>query len=212
MDGTIVDTEPYWMRAEGELVASFGGSWSREDAFSVVGADLWHAARIFQSHGVALSEDEIITRLTDRVLEQARVEIPWRPGARELLLELTEAGIPNVLVTMSLRRMAEQIVSAMGFDAFAAVVGGDDVVNGKPHPEPYLHGAALLGVEASQCIAFEDSPTGITSAAASGAVTIGIPAHVELPESADYSLWPTLSGRTVEDLRAHFTSARAEAA
>lgn len=212
MDGTIVDTEPYWMRAEEELVGSFGGSWSREDAFSVVGADLWHAARIFQAHGVDLGEEEIIARLTDRVLEQTRIEIPWRPGARELLLELTGAGIPNALVTMSLRRMAEQVVSAMGFDAFAAVVGGDDVLNGKPHPEPYLHGAALLGVDASHCIAFEDSPTGIASAVSSGAVTVGIPAHVELAESADYALWTTLSGRTVDDLRTHFASARAAVA
>lgn len=212
MDGTIVDTEPYWMRAESELVGSFGRSWSHEDAFGLVGADLWHAARIFQSHGVDLSEDAIIARLTDRVVDQIRVEIPWRPGARELLLELSEAGIPCALVTMSLHRMAEHVVSAIDFNAFAAVVGGDDIVNGKPHPEPYLHGAALLGVDVSHCIALEDSPNGISSAVASGAVTIGIPAHVDLPDSADYALWPTLSGRTVADLSAHFASAQATVA
>lgn len=212
MDGTIVDTEPYWMRAEEELVGSFGGQWTRADALAVVGADLWFSARIFQEHGVDLPEDEIIARLTNRVLEQARIEVPWRPGARELLRELLAAEIPCALVTMSLRRMAEQIVAAMGFEAFTAIVGGDDVAQGKPHPDPYLLGAARLGVDASQCIAFEDSKTGLASAVASGAVTIGIPAHVELPPSNEYALWETLDGRHLAELRAHFAAAQAEVA
>ena len=212
MDGTIVDTEPYWIRAEEELVASFNGVWTREAALAVVGSDLWVAARIFQNHGVALPEDEIVTRLTDRVMEQVTAELPWRPGARQLLQELNEAGIPCALVTMSLNRMAQQVVSAMGFDAFTVVVGGDDVTKGKPDPEPYRHAAELLGLEAADCIAIEDSTTGLAAAAASGAVTIGVPAHIHLPASADYTLWPTLDGRSVTDLRQHFATARKEVA
>lgn len=212
MDGTIVDTEPYWMRAEEELVASFNGVWTREAALALVGADLWVAARIFQNHGVALSEDEIVTHLTDRVMEQVSVEVPWRPGARELLQGLNAAGIPCALVTMSLNRMAQQVVSAMGFPAFTAVVGGDDVAKGKPDAEPYVHAANLLGVDASQCIAIEDSTPGLASAVASGAVTIGVPAHIHLPPSADYALWPTLAGRGVADLREHFATTRQDVA
>ena len=212
MDGTIVDTEPYWMVAEEELVGAFGATWTREDALAVIGADLWDAARLFQSKGVTLSEDEIVTRLTDRVLEQVQHEVPWRPGARALLLGLREAQIPCALVTMSLNRMAQHIVDAMGFDAFTAVVGGDDVVNGKPHAEPYLHGAALLGVDAAHCVAIEDSTTGLASAVASGAVTIGVPAHLPLPDSTSYTLWPTLDGRTAADLMAHFVATRKEVA
>jgi HAD superfamily hydrolase (TIGR01509 family) len=208
MDGTIVDTEPYWMRAENELVASFGGTWTKEAALAVVGADLWVAARVFQRHGVDLAEDEIVTRLTDRVLEQTAIEVPWRPGARELLQELKQAGIPCALVTMSLHRMAAQVVAAMGFDAFAAVVGGDDVTKGKPDAEPYRHGASLLGLDAAHCIAIEDSTTGLAAAVASGAVTIGVPAHIDLPLSPKYTLWPTLDGRTVADLQERFVSAR----
>jgi HAD superfamily hydrolase (TIGR01509 family) len=212
MDGTIVDTEPYWMRAEEELVASFNGVWTKEAALAVVGADLWVAARIFQNHGVTLTEDEIVTHLTDRVMEQVSVEVPWRPGARELLQELNAAGIPCALVTMSLNRMAQQVVAAMGFDAFAVVVGGDNVTKGKPDAEPYRHAAELLGLDATDCIAIEDSTTGLASAVASGAVTIGVPAHIHLPPSADYTLWPTLAGRGVADLQDHFTTNRQDVA
>lgn len=212
MDGTIVDTEPYWITAEESLVARFGGTWTTEAALAVVGADLWDAARIFQQHGVDLPEDEIVDTLTNQVIDQISEHVPWRPGARELLEELTEAGIPSALVTMSLNRMAGRVVEAMGFDAFAAVVGGDDVTNGKPHAEPYLRGASLLGVDATDCIAFEDSTTGLAAAVASGAVTVGVPAHIHLPDSDSYTLWPTLEGRTVRDLVHHFRTIREAAA
>ncbi|MCU1546464.1 MAG: hydrolase [Homoserinimonas sp.] len=208
MDGTIVDTEPYWMRAEEDLVHSFGGSWTRDDAMSVVGSDLWDAARVFQAHGVDLDEATIIARLTDQVLEQAKVRIPWRPGARELLLQLKDAAIPAALVTMSLRRMADQIVDAIGFPAFAAVVGGDDVPEGKPHPAPYLRGAELLGFRAEECVALEDSHTGLASAVASGAATIAVPLHLSIPESSEYTLWPSLEGKTVADLGTVFRNTR----
>lgn len=216
MDGTIVDTEPYWMRAEEEMVAAFGVSWTHEDSLEVVGASLDHSARIFQARGVDLSEAEIIGRLTDRVIEQIRVEVPWRPGARELLAELREEGIPAALVTMSYRRMADLVVDAIGFDAFTAVVGGDMVTHGKPHPEPYLRGATELGLAASQCVAIEDSTTGIASAVASGAATIGVPLHLTLQPSSEYTLWPSLAGKSVIDLAgvfaAHHESARHSAA
>ena len=209
MDGTIVDTEPYWMRAEHELVADFGVAWSHEDSLEIVGASLDHAARVFQRRGVDLPELEIIERLSSRVIEQISSAVPWRPGARELLLELREAGISTALVTMSYRAMAELVAESIGFDAFDLVVSGDAVTHGKPHPEPYLHAARELGVDARHCVAIEDSPTGVASAVASGAVTIGVPAHVELPESASYTLWPSLAGRTVADLSAVYTAAQA---
>ena len=188
MDGTLVDTEPYWMHAETELVASFGQEWTHDDALQLVGAGLWHSARILQAKGVDLSEDDIIQHLTTRVLDQVSVEVPWRPGARELLLELNELAIPTALVTMSVRRMAEQITSSIGFDGFAAIIGGDDVEHSKPHPQPYLLGAEALGVSATDCVAIEDSAPGVASAVAAGAVVIAVPMHVPLIDDSAYDL------------------------
>jgi len=208
MDGTIVDTEPYWMLAETELVESFGGTWTHEDALQLVGSGLWHSARVLQSHGVKLGEDEIIEALTTRVIEQVRVLVPWRPGAKELLLELHDKGIPSALVTMSIRRLAVLVVELIDFPAFQAIVAGDDVEHSKPHPEPYLKGAAALGFEATECVAIEDSSTGLASAVASGAVSIGVPLMVPISEGPGHTIWPSLAGRTVADLAAVFTSGR----
>ena len=208
MDGTIVDTEPYWMRAETELVESYGGTWTHEEALSLVGQGLWHSARLLQAKGVALTEDEIILSLTASVMEQIRVEIPWRPGALELLTGLHAAGVPTALVTMSLRSLAELVVSLMPVPVFAAIVSGDDVTHAKPHPEPYLRGAELLGVDIAECVAVEDSLPGLASAVASGAVSIGVPHMVPIDESDSHTTWPTLAGRTVGHLTDVYVASR----
>lgn len=201
MDGTLVDTEPYWMRAEGELVREFGGTWTDEDALQVVGAGLWEAAAVFQRAGVDLDADTIVARLTSRVREQlAEHGVPWQPGAQALLKSVRDAGVPTALVTMSVRSMAEDIVAAIPFHAFDLLVTGDEVAEPKPHPEPYLTAAERLGVDIADCVAIEDSPPGLRSAASAGTVAIGVPHMVPLDPAAAHVIWETLDGRTVEDI------------
>jgi len=205
MDGTIVDTEPYWMTAESELVHSYGGTWTHDDGLSLVGNGLEVSAAVLQSRGVDLDIPTIIDRLTNRVVEQlAERGVPWRPGAQELLREVREAGLPTALVTMSFRRMAEQITRSIPFDSFApfdVIVTGDEVEHPKPHPEAYLTAAERLGVAASDSVAIEDSLGGLAAAVAAGTVAVGVPHLVPLPESGEHTIWPTLEGRTLADLR-----------
>lgn len=201
MDGTLIDTEPFWIAAETDLVESFGGRWTEEQALACVGNGLVESARILQDAGVRLDAAEIIDWLTDHVTARLDPErMPWRPGALELLAALREAGVPTALVTMSYRRMALGIVEQIGFDAFDAVIAGDDVTRAKPHPEPYLRGAEAIGAPIERCVVFEDSRIGLASAVASGAAAVAIPFILEIPESGDYRRWPTLVGRGVADV------------
>ncbi len=200
MDGTLVDTEPYWLRAETELVHEWGGHWTMEDGLQLVGSALTNSAQVLRSRGVDLEPDEIIQLLTTRVMQQLEDAVPWRPGSREMLMAVHDSGVPTALVTMSVRRMANHIAAAAGFPAFEVVVAGDDVVNGKPDPEAYLRAATALGVEITDCIAIEDSEFGVAAAVASGATTLALPLHVELPESPAYARWESLEGRTLADL------------
>lgn len=202
MDGTLVDTEPYWMAAETELIARWGGVWTTEDAMSVVGAGLPVAARLFQARGVELGVDQVIDELTDRVLEQIEARVPWRPGAAELLSAVRAAGIPTALVTMSIGRMAQRVVDALPTGSFSAVVTGEQV-RSKPDPEPYLRAAELLGVDPADAVAIEDSEPGVASAVAAGTTVIAVPLHVPLPESPAYTLWIRgLEGRGLDDVSA----------
>lgn len=201
MDGTVVDTEPYWMAAETRLVESFGGTWTHEDALQLVGSGLIDSAIILQNAGVRMEAEAIVGHLTDEVQNLLRTEgVPFRPGARELLLDLKQAGVTTALVTMSLRRMALSVADLIDFPAFDLVVAGDDVDNPKPHPEPYLQAAALLDIDITQAIVIEDSPTGVRAGIASGAVTLGVPHIVPLDDLGAHELWPTLDGRTADDL------------
>lgn len=196
MDGTLVDSEPYWLSAETELVESYGGTWTEADGLQLVGSSLERSALILQSRGVPLSVEEIVSVLTDRVGAQIVVSVPWRPGARELLAALREAGVPTALVTMSIGRMARLVIDAIGFDAFDVVVSGDQVGDGKPAPDCYLLAAQQLGVDPRDSVAIEDSEYGVAAAVAAGMATVAVPLHVPLPASPAYTLWPDLTDST----------------
>ncbi|HWI32432.1 MAG TPA: HAD family phosphatase [Microbacterium sp.] len=207
MDGTLVDTEPYWMAAEFPLVESFGGTWSHEQGLQLVGMGLEDAARIFQAAGVRMAVHDIIDTLTDDVMRQLAIKgVPFRPGARELLESLKRAGIRTALVTMSLRRMAQSVVDLIDFDAFDVIVAGDDSTRPKPFPDPYLQACAALGMDPADAVAIEDSPNGLRSAVASGAVSLGVPHMVSLEGAGAAAIWPTLDGRTVDDIAAFYAA------
>ena len=88
MDGTLVDTEPYWIAAEHALVADAGGRWSDDLAAQLIGQDLRVSAEFIRANSpVTLSPEEIIEALLERVVAAVRDHVPWRPGARELLLD-----------------------------------------------------------------------------------------------------------------------------
>ncbi len=201
MDGTLVDTEPYWMEVEQELVEEHGGVWTREDALQVVGNELTETARFIRDHGgVDLDLGEIVERLLDGVVAHVRRSVPWRPGARELLADLRAAGVPCALVTMSYERFVAPVLEALPRGSFDVVVTGDAVSQGKPHPEPYLHAARLLGVEPTACVAIEDSNPGATSAEAAGCRVLVVEAHVSVEPGPGRVFLPTLEGLTPADL------------
>jgi HAD superfamily hydrolase (TIGR01509 family) len=203
MDGTLVDTEPYWMAAEYALVAEHGGSWSDEHAHALVGNALLTSAEYIREHGgVDLPAEVIVERLLDDVVRATLHAIPWRPGGGDLLRRLRERGVPCALVTMSYSRLAAAVVDALSPGTFDVVVTGDEVRDGKPHPEPYLTAAARLGVDPSRCVALEDSPTGIASAEAAGCVVVAIPHAVPIATAPSRTLVDSLESLTVDGLDA----------
>ncbi len=203
MDGTLVDTEPYWIACEYELVGEHGGTWTDEHAHAIVGLDLRDAAAYISEHGdVDMPIDDIVNRLLDGVILRVRDAVPWRPGARELLRELRRNRVPCALVTMSWRRFAEAVVEALPPGSFDLLVTGDEVSHGKPHPEPYRSAARSLGVAAKDCVALEDSPTGVRSAVDAGCVVYAIPNVVDIPPGPGYTRIASLRDLDVGTLRA----------
>jgi sugar-phosphatase len=94
------------------------------------------------------------------------------PGAIDLIRTIPEDKW--AVVTSGTRYLASARLKLAGIPAPKVMVAADDVVNGKPHPEPYLKGAELLGVNPTECLVIEDAPAGIRSAHAGGMKVIAL--------------------------------------
>ena len=201
MDGTLIDTEPYWMEAEYELVESFGKTWSQDQAFKLVGNALPVSAHIIidETH-IPLTPDEVVERLLVGVIARLKQHVPWRPGARELLLEARQAGVPCALVTMSYESFARVLVDALPDNTFEVVVTGDKVERGKPFPDAYLTAASQLALNPRDCVAIEDSATGVRAAVAAGVPTVAVPHIVAIPQLPGLVEVETLSGIHLHEL------------
>jgi len=117
---------------------------------------------------------------------------PATPGVAALLDRADAGGWKRAVVTNAKRLNSEAMLSAIGLrDRFEVIVIGEECPRGKPDPYPYAEAMRQLGAAPSDCIAFEDSPTGILSAAGAGALTIGVRS--------------TLTDRAMRDLGATLT-------
>src|SRR5712664_4421793 len=97
------------------------------------------------------------------------------PGLITLLARADRANIPMVAVTNAPRLNAEMMLSGLGImHRFKALVIGDELAHGKPHPMPYLEGLRAVNAAANLSLAFEDSRSGVQSASAAGIATVGI--------------------------------------
>ncbi|MEH1166024.1 HAD family phosphatase [Micromonospora sp. CPCC 205539] len=185
MDGTLVDSEKLWDVALQELAREYGGQMSTAARQSIIGTSMAESMRILHDDLGQPERDPAVSAawINARILELFRTGLRWRPGALALLRAVRAAGIPTALVTSSGRPLVEIALDTLGRDSFDAVVCGDEVDAAKPHPEPYLTAARLLGVPIENCVAIEDSPTGVASAFASGAAVLAVPAEVPLPHA-----------------------------
>ena len=114
-------------------------------------------------------------RETDRI-EQREIDdtdgLRVLPGAQTLL-----AALPlnrYTIVTSGTRQLATKRLQVAGLPVPPKMVTADDVTRGKPDPEPYLAGAAMLGFEPQSCLVFEDAPSGILSAKSGGMMALAL--------------------------------------
>jgi HAD superfamily hydrolase (TIGR01509 family) len=209
MDGTLVNSEILWTVALDELAADAGGTLSAAARQAMVGSEMAATIRILYDDLHLSGRDAAADAawLTARVAALFAGGLTWRPGAQELLAGVRAAGLPTALVTSTGRRLVDLALQTLGRDNFDAVVCGDEVAVPKPDPTPYLTAAGLLGVPAGDCVAVEDSPTGVASARASGAVVLAVPCEVELAPLPGVHLRDTLVGVDAAALGALFSTA-----
>ncbi|MBV2367003.1 HAD family hydrolase [Streptomonospora nanhaiensis] len=195
MDGTLIDSESLWGRAESATVAALGGEWTHEDHRRNIGGASAQVARyILDLTGADAPPEEVAARMQAEFARALDDGAPLRPGAKELVALVAESGLPSALVTSTRRALVERAIGAIGLDSFDLSVAGDEVEANKPDPAPYLTAARLLGVDPAACVAFEDSAVGVASAMAAGCVTVAVPDQVELPPAPGLVVRDSLAG------------------
>lgn len=203
MDGTLVDSEKVWAEVQLRVLPELGGTWTDEDSLGLIGSDLRDAVQVWLQALPAgvITGEELAERIFGEVVESLRREVEFQPGALELLQALRKSDIPCGLVSASYRVMIDAVLSHLPDDPFDVIIAGDEVTNGKPHPEPYLTAAAKLGVDPTQCAVIEDSMTGTESGTAAGAYVIAVPHWVPIPEAPRRLVVGSLEVVTPESLR-----------
>ena len=203
MDGTLLDSEKVWDVALDDLAEWLGGRLSREARVAMIGSNLMHSTGLVHADlGVDADVGVSAAFLLDRAEALFRTDLVWQPGARDLLVQARAAGTPTALVTSTVRRLTDIALDTMGRDLFTVSVCGDEVDQPKPAPDPYLRAASLLGVAAADCVAIEDSPTGIRSAEAAGCAVIAVPSETAVDPAPATWVRDSLVGLTLADVAA----------
>jgi HAD superfamily hydrolase (TIGR01509 family) len=209
MDGTVLDSEKIWDVALEDLAQWLGGEISQAARHRMVGASLARAVAILHEDlRIDADPESSSAFLLLRAEELFRTRLEWKPGARELLEAVRDAGIPAALVTSTHRRMVEIALDTIGRDFFVAIVCGDEVAHTKPHADPYVRAASLLGTVPQACVAIEDSPAGVASAESAGCAVLAIPS-VPIPAAPSRTVRASLVGVTVSELAALVSAHRA---
>ena len=181
-DGTLVDTEPVWAAAKVALAAEFGGTWTEQDTLDCLGLSMQFTLDRLRERGVNLPDEEINNLLVAKVHETlAQQPVEFLPGIERFLSEVREAQIPAAIVTNATTSVARRTANAAPEGTFSVIIGNDETTHPKPNPQPYLLAAERLGVDPAQCVAIEDSPSGVRSASAAGMRVIVVPGELEVP-------------------------------
>ncbi|MEX5720406.1 HAD family hydrolase [Geodermatophilus maliterrae] len=209
MDGTLVETEQHWGTALFALARRLGGELSDTAREATVGTTMRDSMEVLYADlGLDRGEEELQADagwVMDTVAELLAADVPWRPGARELIAELRAAAVPTALVTTTPRRLAALVLAQLerafpDVPPFDLTVCGDEVPARKPDPAPYLQAAAALGVDPADCVVVEDSAAGVTAGLAAGAAVLGVPSLQPLSPAPGLVLRDSLSGIGLPDL------------
>jgi len=184
MDGVMLDTEPLERENFRRAAADFGRTINDDIYSQVVGRNSFDTKEFFESaYGAEFPYEDIRARWREYTYAHTdRFGVERKPGIGELLDRISALRLPMAVATSTKRDRALGLLEHSGLlPYFSAIVGGDEVQNGKPDPEIFLTAAARLGAESQYCLVFEDSAYGIRAAHAAGMIPILVPDTVQPP-------------------------------
>ncbi|MCC2546254.1 HAD family hydrolase [Hymenobacter sp. BT175] len=177
MDGVLVDTEPLHHDAFFRHFAELGISVSNEEYAAFLGSS---TRNVYQQLKQRFGLEPDVEALIDRKRElfgtsfDADTGLELLPGARKLIEDLYEAGVPLQLASSAAKVTINRVFTRFGlYPYFDNRVSGEDFPQSKPNPAIFLEAARLAGIPPQECLVIEDSANGVTAAKAAGMYCVG---------------------------------------
>jgi len=178
MDGLLIDSEPFWREAEKGALEKIGIPIKKEIASETMGiridalVEYWFKRYPWDGP----SKKEVEADIIRRVITMIRKEGELMPGARKVLEKFNTMDMPMAIASSSPMEIINSVLERTLIGKYIGVVhSAEDEIFGKPNPAVYIGASKKLGVEAVNCVAFEDSPNGVISAKSAGMRCIAVP-------------------------------------
>jgi len=201
MDGLLVDSEPLWLESETEMMAQYGYQWLESDQAACLGGPLDRVGN-YMSGLIDGKRDgsSLTSEIIERMVDKFKGELPFMPGAIELINDLRAHEVELTLVSASPRSLVDAALSNFEVNPFARSISSNDVKVTKPDPEGYLLAASSGGHEITNSLVLEDSLTGVTAANASGAWVLAVPHLVPIEKLGRVDITNSLANWSYEKL------------
>ena len=177
-DGIIADSEFHWNQIDREHLAAYGvAAYDGQLKEHIIGTSFAHSIGFYREHfGIEAPLDEMIAHRTDVAAKFYAEQIPIYAGTRETLEECRALGLKMAVATSSVGRLIRPFLQRHDIEKyFDFIVTGEQVENGKPHPDIYRKAAAGVQTDPANCLVIEDALAGLESGRAAGARTVALP-------------------------------------
>lgn len=182
MDGLLIDSEPLWREAEMTIFKSVGVQLTEELCHETMGlrtdevVRYWHTRFPWRRPGCELVTEQLLDAAQRLIIEHGSL----MDGAREVVVELHSQDSKLAIASSSPLRLIRAVVEKLSLGGYFAVLhSAEHEIAGKPDPAVYRTTMSLLGADPHQCLAFEDSLSGVRAAKAAGAMVIAVPAPAD---------------------------------
>jgi HAD superfamily hydrolase (TIGR01509 family) len=201
MDGLLVDSEPLWLVSETQMMAEYGYQWLASDQAACLGGPLDRVGDYMSGLiGGKSDGNSLMLEIVDRMVAKFNGDLPFMPGAIELINDLRAHDVPLTLVSASPRSLVDAVLGNFEVNPFVRSISSNDVKVSKPDPEGYLLAATSGGHDISNSLVLEDSLTGVTAAKSSGAWVLAVPHLVPIEKSGRVDVTDSLANWSYEKL------------
>lgn len=176
LDGVLVDSEHLWDHIRREVVADNGGEWADGATEAMMGMSTPEWSRyLVDTLGARLTPEQAAETVIDRMAQRYADDPPLMPYAAETVRSVA-ADLPTAIASSAPPRIIRAFLDVTDLaDAVQHTVSSEETGAGKPAPDVYLQAARGLGVAATECVAVEDSSSGLRAASAAGATVLAVP-------------------------------------